>query len=51
MLSYSITNDIKKLFNRITMSKSRLKITRSVLGKFHCITVNFDRTQHGIYQG
>ena len=24
-------------------------ITRSVQGKFNCITVNFDRTQHGIY--
>ena len=24
-------------------------ITRSVHGKFNCITVNFDRAQHGIY--
>ena len=24
-------------------------ITRSVQGKFNCITVNFDRTHHGIY--
>ena len=24
-------------------------ITRSVQGKFNCISVNFDRTQHGIH--
>ena len=34
---------------KLTQSKSKKQITRSVHGKFNFITVNSDRTQHGIY--
>ena len=38
----------EKVFQK-TQSKSMTQITRSVQDKFNCITVNYDRTQHGIY--
>ena len=36
------------LLHFITQSKSKILITRSVHGKFNCITVKYDGTQHGI---
>ena len=33
----------------LTQSKSKTTITRSVHGKFYCITVKYNGTQHGIY--
>ena len=33
-------------FKDLTQSKSKTTLTRSVHGKFSCITFNFDRTQH-----
>ena len=32
-----------------TQSKSKTQITKSVQGKFNCITVKNNGTQHGIY--
>ena len=34
------------MYNQPTQNNA---ITRSEHGKFNCITVNFDKTQHGIY--
>ena len=34
---------------QLTQSKSKMAKARSAQCKFNCITVNFDRTQHGIY--
>ena len=34
---------------RVTQSKSKTQIARSVHGKFNCITVKYIGTQHGIY--
>ena len=37
-----------KFFNQLTYRRVSLDaMTRSVKGKFNCITVNFDKTQHG----
>ena len=36
-------------WNKITQSKSKTPITRSLHCKFKCITVALDRTQHGLY--
>ena len=33
----------------LTQSKSKTTITRSVRGKFNCITVKYNGTRHGIY--
>ena len=33
----------------LTQSKSKTPITRSVHGKFNCITVKYNDTRHGIY--
>ena len=37
------------LIGTLTQSKSKTQITRSVHGKFNCITVKYNGTQHGIY--
>ena len=36
-------------WNKITQSKSKTPITRSLHCKFKCITVALDRTLHGLY--
>ena len=36
-------------FDQLTQSKSKTQITRSVHGKFNCITVKYNGTRHGIY--
>ena len=33
----------------LTQSKSKAQITRSVHGKFNCIPIDYDSTQHGMY--
>ena len=38
-----------KVFMILTKSKSKTTFTRSVHGKFNCITVKYSGTQHGIY--
>ena len=35
--------------NMVTQSKSKTQITRSVHGKFNCITVKYNGTRHSIY--
>ena len=32
----------------VIQSKSKMQHSKSAHGKFNCITVNFDKTQHGI---
>ena len=39
------------MLKKVTQSKSKTPIKRSVHCKFKCITVALDRTQHGLYQG
>ena len=39
----------KKTKLKVTQSKSKTQITRSVYCKFNCITVKYNGTQHGIY--
>ena len=50
-ISTKLNCNIKNVPIQVTQSKSKNQITRSVLDKFNCITVHYDRTQEPIIFG
>ena len=46
---FVIHKSIQNQSSLLTQSKSNTKITRSMHGKFNCITIKYNRTQNGIY--